>query len=144
MSGTNKVDQDDIYLDEEGDALDDPKPTTKTKTYKRTKRDAIQPTWSGESYARLPHARTLALRGVGETALLLLVELDRLVFETQNTVVRLSNRRLKAIGISRHAKALALQKLEAAGVIRIIERGGGGRGGSPLIEHLWFAKNDPK
>jgi hypothetical protein len=96
-----------------------------------------------ETFARIPHdrAHALARHGVGGPAWLILIELDRLILrERGRNPVRLTNHRLKAAGIIGHVKSRALSQLEAAQVINVLSRGGGGH--SPLVLHRWFPQQD--
>jgi hypothetical protein len=107
---------------------------------------ALLPTKRGrstETFARIPHDRALALarHKLGNAAWLVLIELDRKIFEERGrNPVRLSNHRLKLAGLTRPVKTRALRQLEAAGVITILDTGGGGR--SPLVLHNWFPRQD--
>jgi hypothetical protein len=67
-------------------------------------------------------ARALC-RHIGGPAWMLLIELDRLIFEGRGkNPVKLTNRCWKAVGLSHDAKTRALRQLEAAGVISIEQR----------------------
>ena len=96
-----------------------------------------------ETFARIPHdrAHTLARYGIGGPAWAILIELDRLILKGRGrNPVRLTNHRLKAAGIIGHVKSRALRQLEAAQVISVLSRGGGGH--SPLVLHRWFPQQD--
>ena len=91
---------------------------------------------SSETFARIPHDRARALyQHIGGPAWMLLIELDRLIFEGRGkNPVKLTNRCWKAVGLSHDAKTRALHQLEAAGVISIEQR----PGHAPLVTHCWF------
>jgi hypothetical protein len=91
-----------------------------------------------ETFARIPHARAveLARHRVSGPAWFILVELDRLVLKARGrNPIRLINRNLRTAGIHRNTKTRALQQLEAAGAIRIMETR---PGRPPLVAHLWY------
>jgi hypothetical protein len=95
-----------------------------------------------ETFARIPHARAIELtrHRVSGGAWFILVELDRLILKGHGrNPVRLTNRNLRAAGISRHMKMRALRQLEAAGVIRIVESR---PKQAPLVAHLWYPMQD--
>jgi hypothetical protein len=86
-------------------------------------------------------AHALACHHIGGPAWVILIELDRLIFKGHGrNPVRLTNYRLKPVGIVGRVKARALHQLEAAGAIRVMSRGGDGH--SPLILHRWFSQQD--
>jgi hypothetical protein len=93
-----------------------------------------------ETFARFPHEKALALRGrIGADAWVLLVEIDRLILKGHGrNPVRLTNHRLRELGIGRSAKQRHLRKLEATGVIQIKTEGRQ----STLVTHLWFPVQD--
>ena len=95
-----------------------------------------------ETFARFPHDRALELYGrIGGPAWTLLIELDRLIFKGRGrNPVKLTNHNLKRIGMSRNAKITGLRRLERAGVITVISRGGGGH--APTILHHWYEARD--
>ena len=92
---------------------------------------------STETFARIPHDKGLALK-ISATAWRVLIELDRLILKAggQNPIP-LSSKRLRAQGLNAYSRALALRRLEAAGVIVIKRRG---RGRSPWVFHTWYPK----
>lgn len=93
-----------------------------------------------ELFARVPCDRALALRPrLSGSAWLVLFELDRAVLKGRRNPVRLPGARLKAAGITRHSRQWALRRLEAAGVIRIEQRG---KGCNPLVRHLWYPQQN--
>jgi hypothetical protein len=94
-----------------------------------------------ETFARIPHDRALALyRQVGGSAWVLLFELDRLILKGRGrNPIKLPGARMKAAGFTRHSRQLALQKLEAARVIRVERRG---KGQTLWVTHLWFPRQD--
>ena len=96
-----------------------------------------------ETFARFPHERALELYGrIGGPAWALLIELDRLIFKGRGrNPVKLSNHNLKRIGMSRDSKITGLRRLERAGVISIISRGGRASG-APSILHHWYEAQD--
>jgi hypothetical protein len=96
-----------------------------------------------ETFARIPHDRVQALanHGISGAAWVILIELDRLILKGRGrNPVRLTNHKLKPAGVLPDAKTRALSQLEAAGVIRVLHRGGHGQ--SPLILHRWFPQQD--
>ena len=91
---------------------------------------------NGETFAKIPHERALKLYGyVSAAALIILFELDRLIFKSfgQNPV-RLSNHKLAAIGMVRSTKLKALRQLQGAGVITVVRDGHE----APLVTHHWY------
>jgi hypothetical protein len=96
-----------------------------------------------ETFTLIPHncAQALARRRIGGPAWVILIELDRLILkERGRNPVRLTNHRLKDAGITGNVKTRALRQLEAAEVISIVSKGGGGH--SPLILHRWHPRQD--
>jgi len=95
---------------------------------------------TSETFARFPHERALGLRGrIGADGWVLLVEIDRLILKGHGcNPVRLTNHRLRKLGISRSAKLRQLRKLEAAGVIRTKAE----ERKWTLVTHLWFPVQD--
>jgi hypothetical protein len=95
---------------------------------------------SSETFARFPHEKALALRGqIGSDGWVILVEIDRLILKSGGcNPVRLTNYRLRQLGIGRELKRQQLQKLVAAGVIRVIAR----ERRWTLVLHLWFAAQE--
>jgi hypothetical protein len=94
-----------------------------------------------ETFARIPHNRGLSLHrhNIGSTAWTILIELDRLILTSKGrNPVKLTNHSLRALGISRKTKLRALQKLEAAGVISVEQRGRE----APWVTHLWYPAQD--
>ena len=90
-----------------------------------------------ETFARIPHDKGLALDITGN-AWRVLIELDRLILKARGqNPLPFSSKRLRAIGLSSNARAYALRRLEAVGVIVIRRRG---RGHSPWIFHTWYPK----
>ena len=91
---------------------------------------------TSETFARFPHERALGLRGrIGADGWVLLVEIDRLILKGHGcNPVRLTNHRLRKLGISRSAKLRQLRKLEAAGVIQMKAE----ERKWTLVTHLWF------
>lgn len=94
-----------------------------------------------ETFAMIPHDRAMALcPRLSGAAWLLLIELDRAHLKGRcRNPIQLPGARLKAAGLSRHSRQRALRRLEAAGVIRIEQRG---RGRNPWVEHLWYERQD--
>jgi hypothetical protein len=91
-----------------------------------------------ETFARIPHDRARALyRHIGGgPAWMLLIELDRLIFEGRGkNPVKLTYRCRRAAGLTRYTTMRALRQLEAAGVISVERRAGQ----APLVTHLWFS-----
>jgi hypothetical protein len=90
-----------------------------------------------ETFARIPHDKGLALNVPG-TAWRVLIELDRLILKAGGrNPIPLSSKRLRTIGPNSYRRALALRRLEAAGVIIVKRRG---RGRSPWVFHTWYPK----
>ena len=92
---------------------------------------------SAETFARIPHdrARELGRRSLSGAAWMLLIELDRLIFEGRGkNPVKLTYRCRKAAGLSRYMTKRGLRQSEAASVISV-ERC---PGQAPLVTHLWF------
>jgi hypothetical protein len=93
---------------------------------------------SAETFARIPHDRALELmrHNIGGPAWVVLIELDRLILKARGrNPVRFWSTRLRAAGLTRHTRTRALRQLEAAGVIKIEQRG---KGLSPMVTHLWY------
>jgi hypothetical protein len=92
-----------------------------------------------KTFARIPHDQGLELaRKMGDAALAVLIELDRLILKTGENPVRLWSAPLRHAGIVGRVRHRALRKLEAAGAIKVEQRGAGL---SPLIAHLWYQRN---
>jgi hypothetical protein len=91
---------------------------------------------SVETFARIPHDRARELYGhIGGPAWLLLVELDRLIFEGRGrNPVKLTSDTRKAAGLSRWAQYRGLSLLEAAGTVTVERK----RGRCPLVTLLWY------
>ena len=90
---------------------------------------------TAETFARIPHTKGLALR-VSGSAWRVLIELDRLVLKAGGkNPVRFWSSQLRAAGLTRGARMRALRQLEAAGVVRVEQRG---EGLSPWVTHLWY------
>jgi hypothetical protein len=89
-----------------------------------------------ETFARFPHERALALQGqISAAGWIILVELDRLILKGRGrNPVRLTNHRLRELGINRETKQYQLRRLEVAGVVKVEtqERKG------TVVTHLWF------
>src|SRR5215510_12999324 len=70
-----------------------------------------------ETFARIPHDRALALyRYLGGPAWVLLIELDRLILKGHGrNPIKLTNHRLKSVGLTGRRKKRALHQLETAG-----------------------------
>jgi hypothetical protein len=75
---------------------------------------------STETFARIPHDRAAAMRGIGGVGWLIVVEIDRLILKGRGrNPVRLTNHRMQQLGIRRQSKAYWLQQLEAAGIVKV-------------------------
>jgi hypothetical protein len=73
-----------------------------------------------ETFARIPHDRAAAMRDIGGIGWLIVVEIDRLILKGRGrNPVRLTNHRLRELGISRESKRYYLRQLEAAGIVKI-------------------------
>jgi DNA-binding MarR family transcriptional regulator len=93
---------------------------------------------TNETFARIPHDRGLELyrHRLSGTAWAVLIELDRLILKASGrNPVRFWSPRLREIGITQHTRTRALRQLEAAGVIKVEQRG---KGLSPWVLHLWY------
>jgi hypothetical protein len=91
---------------------------------------------SAETFARFPHERALALpASISNAGWKILVELDRLMLKGRGrNPVRLTNHRLRELGIGRMTKQRQLRQLETAGVIEVQSRA---RAWTE-VAHLWF------
>jgi hypothetical protein len=92
-----------------------------------------------ETFARVPHDRALELyrHKVSGAAWLVLIELDRLVLKARGqNPVKFWSSRLRAVGLTKRTRMRALRQLEAAGVIKVQQRG---KGLSPWVLHLWYS-----
>jgi hypothetical protein len=107
------------------DALREAMPTTKSRRARAT-----------ETFARFYHEKALALGGkIGSNGWVILVEIDRLILKGNGrNPVRLTNYRLRELGIGREVKRYQLQKLVEAGVVRVLAR----ERKWTLVLHLWF------
>jgi hypothetical protein len=97
---------------------------------------------SVETFARIPHDRALALYRykLSGAAWLVLIELDRLILKQRGkNPVRFWSPRLRAVGLVTRTRMRALCQLEAAGVIKIEQKG---NGLSPWVTHLWYPCQD--
>jgi hypothetical protein len=82
-----------------------------------------------DKFVMLPYPRMLKVGGI----LAVLVELAHLKFKKKSSVVLLTNKNLRAAGVTRWAKNRALHDLEKAGMVRVTWR----KKSSPLVEILW-------
>jgi hypothetical protein len=90
-----------------------------------------------ERFAPIPYLKARKLfRHIGGPAWLLLIELDRIVFETKCNPIRLTSGTLKGSGLTRWQKERGSRLLEQAGVIRVERK----RGRCPLVTHLWYSQ----
>jgi hypothetical protein len=88
-----------------------------------------------ETFARFPHERALTLHAINGAGWRILVELDWLILKGRGrNPVRLTNHRLRGLGISRWNKLRQLRRLEAAGVVRVQTEGRKWT----VVTHLWF------
>ena len=87
-----------------------------------------------EAFVMLPYERTMAAANLGGATLVVLVELAYRKFRTKSNSVPLTNSALRAVGISRKAKLLALRQLEELGMVEVSWRG---ERRSPLVTILW-------
>ena len=110
-------------------------PTPEARARMERQRQKFLRTAGTETFARLPHDKTMKLYGkVGVAAMIILIHLDLLIFKSfGRNPVRLSNDKLATLGMSRSTKMRALRQLEAAGVIEAVQQGCE----SPLVTHLW-------
>jgi hypothetical protein len=109
---------------ETGPAAERPPP----QKVRRPRTSTAAPTW-----ARIPHERALQLHGrIDGAAWIVLIELDRLIFKTGQNPVRLPNKKLRAVGMSRTGKAKALRQLQSAGVVTYKQDGNE----APLVHPL--------
>jgi hypothetical protein len=75
---------------------------------------------TAETFARIPHDRAPALRGISGRGWLILVEIDRLILKGYGrNPVRLTNHRMQQLGIDRESKRYHLRRLEEVGVIKV-------------------------
>jgi hypothetical protein len=91
-----------------------------------------------ETFARIPHDKALELyrHKIDRAAWLVLIELDRLVLKARGkNPVRFWSPRLRAVGVTQRTRTRALHQLEAAGVIKVEQRG---KGLCPWVAHLWY------
>jgi hypothetical protein len=91
---------------------------------------------STETFARFPHERALALCGqIDANGWVLLVEIDWQILKGRGrNPVRLTNHRIRELGISRWTKQRQLQLLQAAGVLKVETEGRKWT----VVTHLWF------
>src|SRR5262245_28930760 len=91
---------------------------------------------TNETLARFPHERPLALHGhIDANGWVILIELDRLILKGRGrNPARLTNHRLRELGIGRETKRRQLQKLEKAGIVRVLAR----ERRWTVVLHLWF------
>jgi hypothetical protein len=92
-----------------------------------------------EFFARIPHdrARDLGRCRISGAAWVLLIEIDRLIFEGHGrNPIRFTHQNWQAAGLSRRKIRRALQQLEKAGVISVDQR----PGQAPLVTHHWFPR----
>jgi hypothetical protein len=89
-----------------------------------------------ETFARFPHERALALRDrISGNGWVILIELDRLILKGRGrNPVRLTNHRLRELGIGRDTKQYQLRRLEAAGVVKVETE----QRKWTVVTHLWF------
>jgi DNA-binding transcriptional ArsR family regulator len=89
-----------------------------------------------ETFARFPHERALALRDrISSSGWVILIELDRLILKGRGrNPVRLTNHRLRELGIRRDTKQYQLRRLEMAGVIKVVAQ----ERRWTVVTHLWF------
>jgi hypothetical protein len=95
-----------------------------------------------ETFARIPHDKAFELfqRRIGRHAWIVLIELDRTILRAGGkNPVRLWSSRLRAVGVIGRARMQALRQLQAAGVIKVEQRG---EGLSPHVTHLWYPRQD--
>jgi hypothetical protein len=76
---------------------------------------------SAETFARIPHGRAQALwPHISSAGWMILIEIDRLILKgCGRNPVRLTNHRLRELGIRRNTKQYQLRRLEAAGTIEV-------------------------
>jgi len=91
---------------------------------------------TAETFARIPHERGLALRGrISAIGWVLLIEIDRLILKGHGrNPARLTNQRLRELGINRETKQYQLRRLEAAGVLKVETH----QRKWTVVTHLWF------
>jgi hypothetical protein len=116
-----------IQVEPDPAAEHSPPPSQKVR---RPRTSTGAPTW-----ARIPHERALQLHGrIDGAAWIVLIELDRLIFKTGQNPVRLPNKNLREVGMSRTGKAKALRQLQSAGVVTYKQDGNE----APLVTHSWY------
>ena len=75
---------------------------------------------STETFARIPHDRAAAMRGIGGVGWLIVIEIDRLILKGRGrNPVRLTNHRMHQLGISRQSKRYHLRQLEVVGIVKV-------------------------
>jgi hypothetical protein len=102
----------------------------------------LRQTRATETFARIPYDRALELYRlrIDGPAWAALIELDRMVFTQRGkNPVSFWSSRLRAAGLVTRTRTRALRQLEAAGVIKIEQRG---KGLSPLVTHFWYPRQD--
>jgi hypothetical protein len=89
-----------------------------------------------KTFARIYHEEALALPDtISGAGWKILIEVDRLILMGQGrNPVRLTNHRLRELGIGRATKRRQLQKLERAGALRVVAR----ERKWTAVLHLWF------
>jgi hypothetical protein len=93
-----------------------------------------KPRLARAKFVQLPYEPTLQAAGELQNAqLAVLVELAHLRFKTHQNPVPLSNKALRAAGLSRLSKLRALRQLEKVGLVKVSQRGQK----SPLVTILW-------
>jgi hypothetical protein len=95
----------------------------------------LRPISKPREFAQVPHDlnEKLYKHRIGNAGWAVLIELDRLVFKNHDNPMRLSSMLLNRMKITGRARQRALQRLEAAGVVKIESRGAGR---APLVTYL--------
>ena len=90
----------------------------------------------GEPFAPIPYDRARKLfRHIGGPAWMLLIELDRLIFESGGfNPIQLTTEALEGSGLTRWQKERGLWLLEQAGIITVERKSGR----CPLVTLLWY------
>jgi hypothetical protein len=112
------------------------------KSLQAEQQTAVRRKRSVETFARVPHDRGLELykHRLSAAAYTVLIELDRLILKAGGrNPVRLSSRRLRALGLGGKYRTRALRQLITAGVISVVPRG---HGLSPWVTHSWYPLQD--
>jgi hypothetical protein len=99
----------------------------------------LKRTRTTETFARIPHERAFALPRLPHAGWIILIELDRLILKGRGrNPVRLTNHRLRELGIDRRNKRRYLRQLETAGIVRVLTEARKWT----MVTLLWFPSQD--